>query len=141
MCACEFMYVCVCVCVCVVRVCVHACVCACVCECECMCLNACICLGVCEWRKGEVGGGDEVDRGMRGVEKLRHTCCLCCEGALISMPRIMSLISDWVKDATFTLEERSVAHMVTCMSCDTLIDICLGRVGPLTCSSCRSQPE
>lgn len=30
-------------------------------------------------------------------------CCRCWEGAEISMPRMMSRISDWVKEATFTL--------------------------------------
>lgn len=34
-------------------------------------------------------------------------CCLCCEGAEISMPRIMSRISDCVRDATFTLKEKT----------------------------------
>lgn len=33
-------------------------------------------------------------------------CCLCWDGAEISMPRMMSRISDWVRDATFTLEEK-----------------------------------
>lgn len=30
-------------------------------------------------------------------------CCRCCEGAEISIPRMMSRISDCVSDATFTL--------------------------------------
>lgn len=32
-------------------------------------------------------------------------CWRCCDGAEISIPRMMSRISDWVSEATFTLDE------------------------------------
>lgn len=37
-------------------------------------------------------------------------CCRCCDGAEISIPRMMSRISDCVSDATFTLRGQCGSH-------------------------------
>ena len=46
-------------------------------------------------------------------------CCLWAEGAEISIPRMMSRISDWVSDATFTLEMyifvKLLIHVILCL--------------------------
>ena len=74
-------------------------------------------------------------------------CCLCWEGADISIPRMMSLISDWVKEATFTL--RNGIRTSCCQADESSISKVKGKKNhfytlkllELTCSSCRSRPR
>ena len=40
-------------------------------------------------------------------------CCLCCDGVDISIPRITSLISDSVSEATFTLNNDIIVYTIT----------------------------